>query len=396
MGRSALAAFLKVARIGQVSWQQAPLGGHPQRPMRVTTKTLSGTDVQVEFGVADGWVARGNVNVSALRVETAARVVVEIGPSSSIKGFELEKGGMILRAAEAHFEQGLLFDSNLGLQIPELFAKEGTLTIAPLVPAKSEKKSSPPSMEPWSKLLDALGGHLNVDLDLEVKIPVVGKRVGVHKFRVPVVDGVINYKKLEGNLATLESAFIDLQHKEDRLVLERDIPLLPFDAKELICWMLDEEGQKLAAQDEVKLRTLIEPVLPAVKKEPDQEKKRVIVGARAQGIDLALALAHCELPFGDGTLRFGTSDAAGVGELKINGEANYKHQTETPSTQLEGSLTDVLIAMETVRMGTSRLSGRMSLGAFREVFIAMERFIPMRMNGLISELRLSEIFWATK
>ena len=340
---------------------------------------------------------RGNVEISKLVFESGKPFVIDVGPST-IKELELQSGGFTLRADSATLPKGLRYHSEEGLTIGELHVDIGSFTIDSLVPAKPEtqttletpKEKNPDKNLSWIPILDTIRGHLNVDLNLEVKIPVVGSRVGEHKFRVPIVDGIINYKKLEKNLATLENAFIDLAHKNDRLVVERDIPLLPFDAKELVWWQLDEEAAALAVTDEVRLRTLATPVLPPAKPtDPTKEKKRVIVGAAANNIDVQLSLGASEIPLLGGILKLGGPDRDAFSSLQISGEAVYKTKTETPPTRLAASIQEAYMHFAKAKIGRSLYTGSISWASMYEVSIEMNRFIPGKMTGYFRDLSIS-------
>ena len=75
----------------------------------------------------------------------------------------------------------------------------------------------------------------------------------MHKLRVPVEHGVINFHELERDLSFLEDAVLDFEWKGDRLILEKDIPLVPFDNETLVSWRLDDEGQALADAERLRL-----------------------------------------------------------------------------------------------------------------------------------------------
>lgn len=127
------------------------------------------------------------------------------------------------------------------------------------------------------RFLDALDGHVDVDVSLDVAVPVIGHRKGTHELRIPIERGVIDYKRAEHQLAAIEDALIDFELEDGRLILEKDIPLVPRDEKVLLYWALDPEERALAEEDKVRLRTLMGALKPArtpKQKKQDAEDKR--------------------------------------------------------------------------------------------------------------------------
>ncbi len=107
-------------------------------------------------------------------------------------------------------------------------------------------------------LLDGLSGQLDVDLGLDLTVPVLGHRRATHKFRIPIENGALDYRKLESDLSTLEDLLLDFSMRDDVLVLELGIPLLPTRGmgKPLLRWHVEGEDVALAHQHWIRLAML--------------------------------------------------------------------------------------------------------------------------------------------
>ncbi len=107
-------------------------------------------------------------------------------------------------------------------------------------------------------LLDGLAGEINVDLALDLTVPVIGRRRATHRFRIPIVDGVVDYMGLEGDLSTLESALLDFAIRDAALVLEMGNPVPPETRprKPILQWDLAPAGLDLARRDRIRLAML--------------------------------------------------------------------------------------------------------------------------------------------
>ncbi len=108
------------------------------------------------------------------------------------------------------------------------------------------------------RLLDGLDGHVNVDLDLDITLPVIGTRSATHKFRLPIVDGALDYRTLESGLSRLEDELLDFALRDHALVVEVGLPLLPTRGlgKAIIRWNLGAEDWELAKQQRIRLAML--------------------------------------------------------------------------------------------------------------------------------------------
>src|SRR5690606_31675043 len=163
-----------------------------------------------------------------------------------------------------------------------------------LTEAATAVEAEPPAdPEPRRRLdldfLDRIDGRLDVDLTVDVTLPVLGSRRKTHHFRVPIAKGTINYKDLEGDLAKLEDAFIDIEVRGRQLAIERRIPLIPGSEKPLVLFDLEPDEVAMAHERLVRLATLGTLRLP-----PRSDEGRSSVQLRELdfgNVDVALEVA---------------------------------------------------------------------------------------------------------
>lgn len=196
------------------------------------------------------------------------------------------------------------------------------------------------------KILDGLQGQLDVDLYIDATYPVYGARKVTHHFRIPIDEGAIDYKRLEKNLATLEDAVLDIELLPGELILEKDLPLVPFDNQTLVRWRLEPHEQALAAVRRVRLSTLLKAELPepdkGVDDKRDEEGKGPLQLHRLELRELDLQLALTKgglLDLGAaGRLRFATSEGedgeslSPLEGLRVHGV--LRHVTEGEASSL--------------------------------------------------------------
>ena len=140
---------------------------------------------------------------------------------------------------------------------------EGNLTFAPAKATSASIPPEPPSARPhaplWDEaLLDHLSGNLNVDVEVDIAVPIIGHRRATHELRVPITDGSLDYLVLESGLSRLEDSLLDFAVREGALVLEVGIPLVGVRGrgKPLVIWDLSPEDYRLAERNRVRLAVL--------------------------------------------------------------------------------------------------------------------------------------------
>jgi hypothetical protein len=190
-------------------------------------------------------------------VRTANGLEVGVG-ALELRGVDLDSAAAKLRVVKALASHGLRFVRG-ALSIPDLSIDEASFDVALAKPQPPEAptsgrvaRSQPIDLE----FLDRLSGRVNVDLNVDVRLPVIKRRVAVHRFRIPIDKGTIDFHELERDLSFLEDAVLDFKLKDDRLVFEKDIPLIPFDEETIVYWQLDDDEIRMAENNMVWLRRL--------------------------------------------------------------------------------------------------------------------------------------------
>jgi len=234
----------------------------------------------------------------------------------------------------------------------------------------------------WS-FLDTISGSVDVDLSLDVSIPLIKHFKGKNAFRIPIEAGVIDYKKTEHQLTTIIDAFIDIELQDDRLILEKDLPMVPDDEKVLYYWPLSAAERVLAADDKVRLSTLMRVTKPgrsqaelaeqaedAAAEKADAiadkaageavEKKAIrLLGIDLDNVDVQLELGRAETEVGGGSLVIG-GDGEGGGALSVTGAFHYRAEGDKPGDagELRVALHHLALAARDVRLGDNvTLSG---------------------------------------
>jgi len=210
------------------------------------------------------------------------------------------------------------------------------------------------------ELLDQLRGKVDVDLTADATLPLIGQRRATHHFRIPISNGTLNFRRLEKSLSALEDAVLDFAVREGKLVLEKDIPLVPFDRKTLVAWTLDAAERKLADKQMVRLRRLLRFELPRrnepVEAEPSSVELRELL---FDNIEMLLDLggpARLELPSG-GSLRAGSHKEAAIESLRVRGAVRYQTKVgaaEHTTLQLESKRLN--FGLDEINIGAHALS----------------------------------------
>ncbi len=200
------------------------------------------------------------------------------------------------------------------------------------------------------RLLDRVDGQIDVDVNVDLQVPVLGRRKATHCFRVPVTLGVLNFRQIERGLSTLENAVIDFDVQEHKLVIERDLPVpLMRMRKNLVEWHLDTEEMALARKHLVRMRTLPRFEIPNGGSKNNNFK---INGLQLSEIDVALSMTPRSKDERDGTPDKGP-EFEGVlpdfklGRLSISG--NLQHPRG--SGQIVAKIRALITALRGLRVG---------------------------------------------
>jgi hypothetical protein len=220
-------------------------------------------------------------------------------------GFEVRVSGGVWEIAAARLElAGLRLETLLG----------------------AEQASGPPGLG----FLDAIDGELDFAVAVDVRVPVLGRVGATHTFHVPIQGGTVDVRALEHALPPLADALLDFVLRDDRLVLQRNVPARAAD-RELVSWPLDAEGVALAREGRVRLRTLPFPARRTA------DRARAGEGAVAvRGVDIAIARADLRLA-APATVELGgrVRLRLGDGPTAIAARGVVRHRPDGPRLSIE-------------------------------------------------------------
>ncbi|HWM87703.1 MAG TPA: hypothetical protein VNO33_17740 [Kofleriaceae bacterium] len=246
---------------------------------------------------------------------------------------------------------GGLRTSGGALVVPELVVPELRIAVDDLVGLFRRGDGAPTrESRPFDYgFLDRVSGRLDVDMTLDISMPVLGRREATHHFRVPIAGGVINYRELERDLANFEDAFIDVEVRGQALVIERAIPLIPGLEKPLVMWDLDREELELARRRLVRLRTI--PRLRMASRGGDRSEKSSLSvrSLRFDDVDIAISLAPPAPGEKDSIGR------ASAGSLRVTGRlAHEPHRTAEGAEVTRANASGSKLAAGPIELGLAR------------------------------------------
>jgi len=310
---------------------------------------------------------------------------------------------------EAQLSGGVDLKASNQVVIPELVARNVRLVVPDIlgllglgalrereVARGAGDESSASSPKPRASVirdfefLDSLNGHVNVDVDVDADVPVIGTRKATHPYRTPITDGTVSIEKLEDDLSGLEDAVIDFELEDGKLILEKDLPLIPWDNTTLISWDLDPEELALAERDRVRLRTLLNYDLHFGDGDGGGggggTAGVVLRRIAARNLDVVLSMTRpAAIALGDaGTIRVGTEDRPGLVELSASGEAHFEPGKELAPTTLNASIDEVLLGLAGLKIAIAAIDAdAIRLQKIRDVEITLEGYLPRRLEAKV-------------
>lgn len=254
-------------------------------------------------------------------------------------------------------------------------------------PAESAKKRAP--VVEWN-MLDGLSGSLDVDVLVDMKVPVIGSRNAKHPLRISIQEGALNYLDLEKNLSPLEDSLLDFAVRDGALVLERGIPLLPTRGrgKPMVVWPLSADDLALTAQDRVRLA-----ILPRGQSVTDS----------SEGGSSGFALQQLSFVEVQAMFRLSPTQSRSslrglsFDELLIQGTVHHRPNGERLSGELTGSLRSFGGSIVDGLIGTSRLDvGSVTLGELSNLWLGMRGVDPQRLKFELTELHAQSLSVGTR
>lgn len=371
----------------------------------------SGTDgsIRLELGAVEARNGKTSIGATTFAFTgiSAKNLVLSKGATGLsvtagavvVRGLEISVGGTVLHASEIEIARGLRYDDK-GIAIEHVAVSDATFEVRGLarsggsgsVSAKSAKVSpggASASSIDW-RFLDGLGGDLHVDVTVDAKVPVIKRRLATHELRIAIAHGVIDFHELERDLSILEDAILDFEFKGDRLILEKDLPLIPFDNETLVTWMLDEEGKQLASDRRVRLRTLVHPILPQkAPTEPAKPSSFELLRLDFDPIEADLRLlgpGRFSMP-GGSVVRFGTEQRAAIGRLQIKGAVRHRVDQPLEPGSVDVHAAEVCIGIHDLPVGERRLSiDEVSVEEISKLSVVLEGVSPTAAHGAVRNL----------
>jgi hypothetical protein len=320
----------------ELAGQRAEIESAEIEALRV--EVAGGTTLHVEQlslrGVVGAVEPSGSVSLRCDSAHAGSIVVEQGGRSLELRGLAwptgIELHGDVLRWPELTLDR-------LQLALPELPRR-----------ASSSPTTGSPKMQEGAldlPLLDHLDGLIAFDLFVDVRIPILPDRRATHSIRVPITQGAINFKELEGCLAKLEDALLDFEVNEEGLHLELDpIPGLTFDNVTLVTWPLAGNDHSLAEkQQKIRLRRLLDYRLSSKlagagkqQQGPGSDGSSALHRLHIGDIETVLRLGGpvVQPVPGFGTLRLGAPGRPAAGELKLSGQLEYTPGKPASATEL--------------------------------------------------------------
>jgi hypothetical protein len=297
-----------------------------------------------------------------------------------LEGLRIFGGEVDLRAAAV---ETLAFEAS--------FTGEGEPETGPSAPREGARTS--PFVD--LAILDGLGGELNVNLFVDISVPVIGSRRATHRFRIPVKGGTLDYIGLEDDLSTLESALLDFAvRSDDTLVLEVGIPLLPTRGrgKPIVAWDLTPEDRSLAERNRIRL-ALLPSARPA--NEAPGEARQSEAGRGKD--DSAFALRQLGFRSVEATFELapvsrelgGYVEALAIGRASIRGDLHHDPRAPTRPGELLGDLRETRLALRPLPVGSQTLTvSRLQFTRAKDLRVRFVDVRPGSAEGVLEELSL--------
>ena len=325
----------------------------------------------VQWGT-DGLKVRA---ASAATAELVAKHVVTVARVFECQVEQLELSAGALRVHATHVER-----TELEWLVPRRRAAAD--------PVSAPSEAPRPALFDYG-LLDGLSGYLNVDVEMDMAVPIIGRRRATHKLRIPIAEGAINYRELEHDLASLEDSLLDFSVREGALVLERGVPLLSTRGrgKPLLIWPLGPADLALAQDRRVRLAVLpsVHVVSEGAEQRERSSSKLTLRTVSFEGIDAALSL-DVPTPDASGVLR-----SLALTRLRVFGSVHHEAGAADPAGQLRAELDELDTQVAGLALGASRVSGGLALRALRNVEVDFEDLLPRQARGLLEGLTLREV-----
>jgi len=315
-----------VLRIGDLEFSASMLRGDAVKigwgagGFRLSATTLSSPVLRVN--AADVQLTAGGVAVSALSLE---------GPLLSMASLAIQSGQAVI-----------------GFRPSSAGASPSRASNAPPAPPAE-------ALFDW-RALDTVSGQLDVDVAVDLTVPIIGRRKATHRPRVAIDRGTLDFRALESNLSKLEDALLDFSVRDGALVLERVNPLFPArgHGKPIIIWDVDTADHELAKRDRVRLSVLPQARLASDARDegkPEHASPPSSIALR----ELGLLHINARLALAPGTANLlGQVRPRSIGSFILGGSVFHETGGSREGSAL-GELADLSAEIHQLVLGASRL-----------------------------------------
>jgi hypothetical protein len=353
--------------------------GLPDGPLTIAGRVLL-TDARLRLDGASGAVFAEKLTLADVAVERAGMKLDVESLEGVHVAVEWSPAGVRVRASSA-----TLGAASAAATIPapapiECGASAGPVATEPAVPL-------PPAVQALLPLLDGLAGQLDVDLGLDLTVPVLGRRRATHKFRIPIESGALDYLKLENDLSTLEDALLDFAMRDGGLVLEMGIPFVPTrgKGKPILRWDVEGDDLVLARKDRIRLAMLPQFRMAAEDSgDGGSGKSRVALRELSlRNLEGKLRLEH-DVPPAALPLRR-------VGELAVRADLHHAVETRPRDGTAGARIAGVELGAMSIVLGIMSLGFRALTVTTADIDAELAGLQPRGVRARIQGLRIAEL-----
>lgn len=256
---------------------------------------------------------------------------------------------------------------------------------------EDEEETVTPARPDIARIVDGLSGHLHADVTVEVALPVLISRGAVHKLRLDVQEGTINFRRLEHGLSLLEDALLDFSVRSKALVLEIGLPLLPTRGfgKPILRWPLTDHELDLARQNRIHLSTLLSPMGVRQKRNGSSEgSDNRLRHVAVQNLDCDLTLRHDDP---SSVVR-----RAELHRLRLAGQIRYRPDGSSKETSIRGSTQRLALDIQGWQLSEHCLEAAdCEIASVPELELALTNGKPVRLALTLSEPAIARLRWTT-
>jgi hypothetical protein len=307
---------------------------------------------------------------------------VELARGVQVSG-TAETGGIEILAPQATFH-------DVTVELPRLVElKEGRA--AEVATTALVKAVDAPLRQERLHVLDSLAGEISVTLKVVLDLPVFGTRTLDQKLRIPIREGMLDFRALADSLDWLEGQFVDLGVKNDRLMLSWRVPVFG-KSHEIVSFQLDTIARTVAVFDRVPLRSLAdfrvpEVAAPGPKGKPKAKELVRSVTLSDLSIDLSMA-APRSVEIGHGAVQFGGDAEPGIVGLSLKGSMVYP----PGPGGLTGKVALLDITAKDLALGPATLTvDRLHLGSIDPIELRFDGFDPSGLTAQIHRITATNL-----